>query len=42
MYTAGVELSRNLIFLGGLLVLGIGEALTHWRAYRYTQQLLDK
>lgn len=42
MYTARVELSRNLIFLGGLLVLGVGEALTHWRAYRYTQRFLDK
>lgn len=34
LYTPAVELSRNLIFLGGLLVLGLGEALTHWQAYR--------
>lgn len=33
-YTPNVELSRNLIFLLGLLVLGGGEALTFWRAYR--------
>ncbi|WP_367393101.1 hypothetical protein [Lewinella sp. LCG006] len=42
MYTAPVELSRNLIFIGGLLILGLGEALTHWRAYRYTRRFLDK
>jgi tetratricopeptide (TPR) repeat protein len=42
MYTAGVELSRNLIFLGGLLILGLGEALTHWRAHLNTLQFLDK
>ena len=33
-YTSDVELSRNLIFLAGLVVLAGGEALTAWRAYR--------
>lgn len=36
-YIDVVELSRNLIFLLGLLVLGIGEAITFWRAYRNSQ-----
>lgn len=42
MYTSPVELSRNLIFLGGLLVLGIGEVLTRWQAYRHARQFLNK
>ncbi|WP_020535060.1 hypothetical protein [Lewinella cohaerens] len=42
MYTLGVELSRNLIFLGGLLILIIGEVLTRWRAYRHARQFLNK
>lgn len=41
-YTAGVELSRNLIFLLGLVVLGAGEALTYWRAYRRSQAFLSR
>ena len=42
MYTASVELSRNLIFLSGLLVLGLGEVLTRWQAYHHTRQFLYK
>lgn len=41
-YTPGVELSRNLIFLLGLLVLGAGEALTFWRAYRKSGTFLRR
>jgi tetratricopeptide (TPR) repeat protein len=42
LYTGPVELSRNLIFIGGLLVLGLGEALTHWRAYRTAKRFAKK
>jgi tetratricopeptide (TPR) repeat protein len=42
MYTVPVEWSRNLIFLAGLLVLGLGELLTFWRAYRQTKQFVQK
>ncbi|MEL6659372.1 MAG: hypothetical protein AAFN81_13795 [Bacteroidota bacterium] len=41
-YTASVELSRNLIFLFGLLILGGGEALTFWRAYRRSQAIMRR
>ncbi len=41
-YTAGIELSRNLIFLLGLVVLGAGEALTFWRAYRKSLAFLSR
>ena len=39
-YTPMVELSRNLIFAAGLLILGGGEAFTFWRAYRRSQTIL--
>ena len=41
-YTPNVELSRNLIFVLGLLVLASGEALTFWRAFRRSQVLLRR
>lgn len=40
LYTYWVELSRNLVFLSGLMVLIGGEILTVWRAYRNSKNFL--
>lgn len=40
MHTNWVELTRNLIFLGGIAVLIGGELLTVWRAYRQSNEFL--
>ncbi len=40
MFTSQVEWTRNFIFLAGWLVLGIGEAYSSWKAYRYSEHFL--
>jgi tetratricopeptide (TPR) repeat protein len=42
MHTYWVELTRNLVFLSGVLILLGGEALTLWRAYRRSNAFLKK